>query len=139
MSRREHGVYPFSVQGLFTDDPQSKQYLQTHCIAQAHKADIFALAATPTQIISGSGSSDLHIHNITFSPDDNVPYPLTQTLSDAHKLGTHHICVSRNGSTFTSVGFGGDVKLWTRQADEWVAKGRIVGATFISRLDVCKH
>lgn len=39
-------------------------------------------------------------------------FPLIQSLNDAHKLGCHHIAVSRNGKVVASAGFGGEVKIW---------------------------
>lgn len=52
---------------------------------------------------------------------------LVQTLSGAHKLGCHHIVTSRNGKSAASVGFGGDVKIWSISEDgEWFEKGKVV-------------
>lgn len=76
----------------------------------AHINDIFSLAATPTSIISASGSSSLHVH-ATNQPS----FPLTQSLSNVHKLGCHHVAVSRNGKIAVSAGFGGEVKIWKQQ------------------------
>ncbi|KAL7624176.1 Ski complex subunit Rec14 [Parahypoxylon ruwenzoriense] len=85
----------------------SKQYLTTHTIDNAHITDVFSIAATPTALLSASGSSTLHIHATT---QPNIP--LVQSLTGAHKLGCHHIAVSRNGKIAASAGFGGDVKIW---------------------------
>lgn len=50
-----------------------------------------------------------------------------QTLNGAHKLGCHHIVTSRNGKYAASVGFGGEVKIWsTTEAGEWAEVGKIV-------------
>lgn len=50
-----------------------------------------------------------------------------QTLNGAHKLGCHHIVTSRNGKYAASVGFGGEVKIWsTAEAGEWAEVGKIV-------------
>ena len=50
-----------------------------------------------------------------------------QTLNGAHKLGCHHIVTSRNGKYAASVGFGGEVKIWsTAEAGEWAEVGEIV-------------
>ncbi|KAI4128383.1 MAG: hypothetical protein LQ347_004205 [Umbilicaria vellea] len=99
----------------------SKQYLTIHTIDNAHPTDIYSLAATPTQTISASGSSNLQIHTTT-SPD----FPLTQTLSQAHKLGCHHIATSQNGQKAASAGFGGEVKIWSVQEGQWSEEGKIV-------------
>ncbi|KAI0161444.1 WD40 repeat-like protein [Xylariaceae sp. FL1272] len=99
----------------------SKQYLTTHTVDNAHITDIFALAATPTSLISASGSSTIHVHN-TLQPS----FPLSQSLSAAHKLGCHHLAVSRNGRIAASVGFGGDVKIWqVSESGEWELLGEI--------------
>ncbi|KAK3489771.1 WD40 repeat-like protein [Neurospora crassa] len=97
----------------------SKQYLTLHTVDQAHPTEIFSLAPTPNALISASGSSHLLIHSTTTSPT----FPLTQTLSNAHRLGCHHITTARGGpgNTFVSVGFGGDTKVWHRnpETDQW--------------------
>ncbi|RYP55470.1 hypothetical protein DL769_010150 [Monosporascus sp. CRB-8-3] len=89
----------------------SKQYLTTHTVDNAHTTDIFSLATTPTAILSASGSSTLRVH-----ATNQPTFPLVQSLSDAHKLGCHHIAVSRNGNIAASAGFGGEVKIW-KQAE----------------------
>jgi superkiller protein 8 len=83
-------------------------------IHQAHITDIFGLASTPTALLSVSGSSTINIQSTT-SPT----FPLTQSLENAHKLGAHHICTSRHGQGLVaaSVGFGGEIKIWTCQED----------------------
>ncbi|KAI1354223.1 WD40 repeat-like protein [Xylaria sp. FL0043] len=85
----------------------SKQYLTTHTVDNAHISDIFSLAATPTSLLSASGSSTIHVH-----ATNQDSFPLVQSLSGAHKLGCHHLAVSRSGKIAASVGFGGDVKIW---------------------------
>nr|CDP27094.1 Putative protein similar to Ski8 of Sordaria macrospora [Podospora anserina S mat+] len=93
----------------------SKQYLTAHTVDQAHPADIFSLAPTPSSLISSSGSSSLRIHDTT-APT----YPLAQTIPNAHKLGCHHLTTARGpqtGNIFASVGFGGDVKIWRLNPD----------------------
>lgn len=54
--------------------------------------------------------------------------PLAQTLKSAHKLGCHHIATSRNGHKAASVGFGGEVKVWSisPETSEWAEEGKIV-------------
>lgn len=86
----------------------SKQYLVTHTIEEAHNTDIFSLAVTPTQILSASGGSSLKLHS-TYDAD----FPPVQTLKGAHKLGCHHAVTSKDGKRAASVGFGGEVRLWT--------------------------
>ncbi|KAF7543050.1 hypothetical protein G7Z17_g11060 [Cylindrodendrum hubeiense] len=102
----------------------SKQYLTTHTVDNAHITDIFAVATTPKAVISGSGSSTLHIHDST-----DPSFPLKQSISDAHKLGCHHVCTSRTGNVAASAGFGGEVKVWTVDKDtgEWSLNGEITG------------
>ncbi|KAM0249102.1 hypothetical protein ACHAP5_003042 [Fusarium lateritium] len=106
-----------------TDRP-SKQYLTTHTVDNAHITDIFSIATTPRAVISGSGSSTLHIHDTT-----DASFPLKQSISDAHKLGCHHVCTSRNGNVAASAGFGGEVKVWKVENDtgEWSLSGEITG------------
>ena len=91
-------------------------------IPPAHITDIFALATTPQAVLSGSGSSTLHIHDST-----DPSFPLKQSISDAHKLGCHHICTSKNGKVAASAGFGGEVKIWALNTDtkEWSLNGEI--------------
>ena len=96
-------------------------------IDTAHPTDIFALSATATQILSASGSSSIKIHS-TSSPD----FPLTQTLEKVHKLGCHHLCTSKNGRVAASVGFGGEVKIWTVEDEKWSENRKIVGAGFLT-------
>ncbi|KAI1839829.1 hypothetical protein JX265_005113 [Neoarthrinium moseri] len=101
----------------------SKQYLTTHTVDNAHVTDIFSLAATPTALLSASGSSTLHVH----SAKDQT-FPLIQSLNNAHKLGCHHIAVSRNGRIAASAGFGGEVKIWKLSASgsgDWELHGEL--------------
>ena len=113
----------------------SKQYLQTHTIPQAHPTDIYSLAVTPTQLISASGSSTIRIHSTvsggSINPEsatDENPFPEVQVLEKSHSLGCHHVCAAREGGVFASVGFEGDVKLWSAGEDgTWAAKGCIKG------------
>lgn len=92
----------------------------------AHPTDIFSIAATPTCLISASGSSSLKIYSITSSD-----FPLSQTIDGAHKLGCHHVATSGNGKKAASVGFGGEVKIWANESEDgagqWIEEGRIVG------------
>ncbi|KAL2195953.1 WD40-repeat-containing domain protein [Corynascus similis CBS 632.67] len=88
----------------------SKQYLTAHTVDEAHPSDIFSLAPTPTSLFSASGSSSLRIHSTT-----DATFPLQQTISNAHKLGCHHVCTARGGvgTIAASVGFGGEIKVWS--------------------------
>ncbi|KAF2840627.1 meiotic recombination protein rec14 [Patellaria atrata CBS 101060] len=101
----------------------SKQYLTLHTLDAAHPTDIFGLAATPTQLLSASGSSTIQIHDTT-SPE----FPTVQTLKGVHKLGCHHICTSADGKSTASAGFGGEVKVWSinEESKEWKEVGSIV-------------
>jgi len=97
--------------------------LTTHTIDNAHITDIFSLAAAPGILISASGSSTLHVHD-TSSPS----FPLVQSLSGAHKLGVHHVAVSRNGKVAASAGFGGEVKIWKvaeSGTGDWIVAGEV--------------
>lgn len=104
----------------------SKQYLQTHTVVDAHPADIFSIAVTQKQLLSVSGSSNIQIYNLTFSPDEPKPYPHAQTLEGAHSIGAHHLCVSANGKFAASAGFGGDVSIWACDEEGvWKSVGQI--------------
>ena len=116
----------------------SKQYLQTHTVPQAHQTDIYSLAVTPTQLISASGSSTIKIHSTasggSINPEsatEENPFPEVQALEKSHSLGCHHVCAASEGGVFASVGFEGDVKLWSAGEDgTWTAKGCIKGLWF---------
>jgi superkiller protein 8 len=100
----------------------SKQYLTIHNVDGAHHTDIFSLTPTPTTVLSASGASSILVHS-TQSPD----FPLVQTISNAHKLGCHHITTSANGHIAASAGFGGDVKIWSCNPDSgvWSETGKL--------------
>ena len=88
----------------------------------AHPKDIFALASTPTQILSASGGSSLKVFSIT-----EADFPLVQTIEGAHKLGCHHVVTNPKGSRAVSVGFGGETKVWAAdEKGEWVDDGKIM-------------
>lgn len=76
-------------------------------------------------MLSAGGSSSIHYHDAT-----DPAFPLKQSISDAHKLGCHHICTSKTGLYAASAGFGGEVKIWDLNTDtnEWVLGGEITGA-----------
>ncbi|GAB7348280.1 hypothetical protein MBLNU459_g6261t2 [Dothideomycetes sp. NU459] len=77
-------------------------------------------------LLSASGASALHVYSTaTASQEDENPYPLVQTLEGAHKLGAHHVCVSGDGKTAASAGFGGEVKVWEFVEEQWQEKGKI--------------
>lgn len=98
----------------------SKQYLAQHTIDEAHSADIFALATSPTSIITGSGHPDIKIHDTSDSS-----FPQTQVLKNVHPLGCHHLAISRNFTTLVSVGFSSDVKIWKLIDGTWKPAGSI--------------
>ncbi|KAI0484389.1 WD40-repeat-containing domain protein [Xylariaceae sp. FL0804] len=98
-------------------------YLTTHTVDNAHITDIFALAATPTALLSASGSSTIHVHSTV-----QEGFPLSQSLSGAHKLGCHHLAASHDGKVAASVGFGGDINIWKLSDDgsgQWTAYGQL--------------
>lgn len=101
----------------------SKQYLAQHTIDEAHSTDIFALTATPTQIITGSGSADLKVHSTA-----DADFSQEQVLKNAHPLGTHHITISSDHKTLVSVGFGGEAKIWRFIDGIWKSVGDIPAA-----------
>ncbi|RFU81325.1 meiotic recombination ski8 rec14 [Trichoderma arundinaceum] len=71
-----------------------------------------------------SGSSTLHVHDTT-----DASFPLRQSIPNAHKLGCHHVCTSRNGLYAASAGFGGEVKIWelNKETGDWSSGGEITG------------
>lgn len=77
-------------------------------------------------MLSASGSSTLHVHDTT-----DPSFPLRQSIPDAHKLGCHHVCTSRNGLYAASAGFGGEVKIWelNKETGDWSSGGEITGPT----------
>lgn len=113
----------------------SKQFLQIHTIPAVHPSDIFSVAISQSHLFSASGSAAIKIHNTkagsaihTDSPAEENPFPLTQTLEKAHLLGCHHICIAAEGYKAASVGFGGEVKLWSLGEDgSWSQSGCITG------------
>ncbi|KAF2636064.1 WD40 repeat-like protein [Massarina eburnea CBS 473.64] len=99
----------------------SKQYLTLHTLTSAHPTDIFALAPTPTSLLSASGSSSILIHSTT-APD----FPLVQTLSNVHTLGIHHLVTAKDARRAASAGFEGKVKIWSEGEDGvWKQDGEI--------------
>ncbi|OJD19249.1 ribosomal protein L32 [Emergomyces pasteurianus Ep9510] len=97
------------------------------CVS-AHPVEIFSLAVTPSQVISCSGASSLKVHSTT-EPD----FPLVQSIDGAHKIGCHHLAASRDGTRIVSVGFGGEVKLWSSVVGGvWVVDEGGVGPSGVS-------
>ncbi|KAK2747576.1 hypothetical protein FQN55_004930 [Onygenales sp. PD_40] len=92
----------------------SKQYLTLHTIDNAHPVEIFSLAVTPTQLVSCSGAASLKVHSTT-----EQDFPIAQSIEGAHKIGAHHLATSKNGSRLASVGFGGEVKVWSFAEGMW--------------------
>lgn len=80
----------------------------------AHPIDIFSLAVTDKQILSASGASSIQVHSTT-DPD----FPLAQSIEGAHKVGCHHIVTDQRGSRAVSVGFGGEIQVWTCRDGTW--------------------
>ncbi|PYI04827.1 WD domain protein [Aspergillus sclerotiicarbonarius CBS 121057] len=104
------------VKGLSTCSGcgQSKQYLSCGSADNAHPVDIFALAVTDKQILSASGTSSLKVHSTT-DPD----FPLVQSIDGAHKVGCHHVVTNGKGSRAVSIGFGGEIMIWSCHDGTW--------------------
>ncbi|KAL1967507.1 hypothetical protein VTN77DRAFT_3022 [Rasamsonia byssochlamydoides] len=98
----------------------SKQYLSWSSADNAHPIDIFSLAVTSNQILSASGASSLKVHSTA-----DADFPLAQSLDGAHKIGCHHVVTSGNGLRAASVGFGGEIRIWSCQNGTWVEDGNI--------------
>ncbi|OJJ38580.1 hypothetical protein ASPWEDRAFT_105493 [Aspergillus wentii DTO 134E9] len=98
-----------------------------HCVS-AHPTDIFSLAVTDKHILSASGTSSLKVHS-TIDPD----FPLVQSIDGAHKVGCHHVVTDGNGSRAVSVGFGGEIVIWSCNDGTWSMDGttsaEITGST----------
>ncbi|PWY81772.1 WD domain protein [Aspergillus heteromorphus CBS 117.55] len=84
-----------------------------HCV-ETHPIDIFALAVTDRQVLSASGASSLKVHSTT-----GADFPLVQSLDGAHKVGCHHVVTNGKGSRAASIGFGGDILVWSCRDDIW--------------------
>ncbi|RAK93605.1 WD domain protein [Aspergillus costaricaensis CBS 115574] len=84
-----------------------------HCV-ETHPVDIFALAVTDKQILSASGTSSLKVHSTT-DPD----FPLVQSIDGAHNVGCHHVVTNGNGSRAVSIGFGGEIMIWSCHDGVW--------------------
>ncbi|KAF7595736.1 hypothetical protein BBP40_004867 [Aspergillus hancockii] len=84
-----------------------------HCV-ETHPTDIFSVAVTKKQVLSASGGSALKVHSTT-DPD----FPLVQSIDGAHKIGCHHVVTNENGSRAVSVGFGGEIKVWSCDNGRW--------------------
>lgn len=92
------------------------------------------------------GSSSLKIYSTDPNPpssDAGGPFPIVQTIPDAHPLGCHHVAVSAStapsgGSVrAASAGFGGEVRLWCLRGDtgEWAPLG---GGVLVPRADAAR-
>ncbi|GES65116.1 WD40 repeat-like protein [Aspergillus terreus] len=92
----------------------SKQYLSCGSADNAHPIDIFSLAVTDKQILSASGASALKVHSTT-DPD----FPLVQSIDGAHKVGCHHVVTNGKGTRAVSVGFAGEIKIWSCHEGTW--------------------
>lgn len=69
---------------------------------------------TSTQIFTGSGQSSIKVYSTT--QDD---FPIAQSLTNAHKLGVHHLAASASANRVASAGFGGEVKIWAFADGVW--------------------
>ncbi|KAI4212547.1 MAG: hypothetical protein LQ351_004799 [Letrouitia transgressa] len=118
LKKKGQGGNPIKEEGARLE---SKQYLTTHTIDNAHETDIFSIAVTPKQIVSASGASYLIFHS-TAEPE----HPVAQTLDGAHGLGCHHLAASENGEVIASAGFSGEVLLWKHDNDRWTEMGKIL-------------
>lgn len=88
----------------------------------AHPIDIFSLAVTDSQILSASGASSLKVYSTA-----DADFPLAQSIDGAHKVGCHHIVTNPSGSKAVSVGFGGEVKVWSHRNGSWYEDNVISG------------
>lgn len=95
----------------------------------AHPVDIFALAVTDKQILSASGTSSLKVHSTT-DPD----FPLVQSIDGAHKVGCHHVVTNGNGSRAVSIGFGGEIMIWSCHDGVWAKDEGASGRYFSTPL-----
>ncbi|PYH47689.1 SKI complex subunit WD repeat protein SKI8 [Aspergillus saccharolyticus JOP 1030-1] len=92
----------------------SKQYLSCGSADNAHPTDIYGLAVTDKFCFSASGSSSLKVHS-TLDPE----FPLIQSIDDAHKLGCHHVVTNLRGSRAASIGFAGEIAIWSCHDNVW--------------------
>lgn len=77
---------------------------------------------TDRQILSASGASSIQVHSTT-DPD----FPLAQSIDGAHKVGCHHIVTDGRGSRAVSVGFGGEIQVWTCRDGTWSQNDTALG------------
>ena len=88
----------------------------------AHLTDIYSLAVTSTQVLSASGASSLKVHSTT-----EADFPIAQSIENAHKIGCHHLSASQDGTRAVSVGFGGEVKMWSYENGVWTEDAKLSG------------
>lgn len=87
----------------------------------AHASDVFGLAVTSKYVISASGESTLKIWDAK-----NPEHPLVHQFEGAHRLGIHHVAVSRNGNVAATAGYEGGLKIWDLETMEKKAQlGRL--------------
>jgi superkiller protein 8 len=117
-----------------TPRSKSKQYLTAHTIDAAHPTDIFALAATPTSLLTASGASALKVFATAGAGpggggDASGATPTeAQTLAGAHALGAHHVAAASRADVAVSAGFAGEARVWRRAAAAgagWRAAGAL--------------
>lgn len=94
----------------------------------AHPIDIFSLAVTDSQILSASGASSLKVYSTA-----DADFPLAQSIDGAHKVGCHHIVTNPPGSRAVSVGFGGEIKIWSHRDGSWYEDNAISGECYSSK------
>ncbi|KGQ02136.1 ribosomal protein L32 [Paracoccidioides lutzii Pb01] len=117
-------------------EPKRAHLLCPTCVA-AHPVEIFSLAVTPSQVISCSGASSLKVHSTTPTPTGTgteTDFPIAQSIEAAHKIGCHHLATSADGTRFVSVGFGGEVKLWSFVDGMWVEEGGVKESKKVSEI-----
>jgi len=84
--------------------------------------DIFSLAVTDKQILSGGGSPAIKVHSTT-----DPEFPLVQSIDDAHEIGCHHIVTDGTGTRAVSAGFDGKIKIWSCQDGYWAVDQNLSG------------
>jgi superkiller protein 8 len=83
----------------------SRAFIVTHSISDAHRSDIFTVAACEAYTITGSGDGD-----ITLWDNGEVnPKPLHLLR---YKVGIHHLAVDGIGHTLAAVSFDGRLHLF---------------------------
>jgi superkiller protein 8 len=84
--------------------------------------DIFTLAVTDKQILSGGGDPAIKVHSTT-GPE----FPLVQSIDNAHDIGCHHLVTDGTGTRAASAGFDGKLKIWSCQDGYWALDQKLSG------------